>query len=79
MAIPLYIFYFAYLIFLLIFLFFTYFNIYHLVRFGFITLSNLVVIIFYIIVSILIIAISWNYISQVDWTQSIQVANQFTI
>jgi len=77
MAIPLSIFYYTYLILLAVFLFFTFFNVYHLVRFGFLSLSNLVMIIFYIIISILIITVSWNYIGQIDWTQSIQLAAQF--
>ena len=77
MAIPLSIFYYAYLALLGIFLLFTFFNIYHLVRFGFLSLGNLAMIIFYIVISALIIMVSWNYIGQFDWTQSIQIAAQF--
>ncbi len=73
MSIPLAIFYYLYLIFVLIFLLFTLFNIYLLIRFSYLTLVNLVIIGFYIAVSILILLISWGYISTIDWHQSIQL------
>jgi len=73
MGIPIAIFYYIYLIFVVIFLFFTFFNIYHLVRFGFLTIGNIVMIAFYIAVSILILLISWGYISQINWQQMISV------
>jgi len=46
-------------------------------RFGFLTLGNIVMVIFYLIVSSLILIISWNYISQIDWQQTISVIPQF--
>lgn len=78
MGIPLAIFYYTYLVFVLIFLVFTFFNIYHLVRFGFLTIGNIVIIAFYITVSILILLISWNYIGQIDWQQTISITPQIT-
>ena len=77
MAIPLSIFYYLYLVLLAFFLLFTFFNIYHLIRFGFISLSNLVMMAFYLAVSACLISISFNYIGQIDWTQSVQIAAQF--
>jgi hypothetical protein len=71
------IFYYIYLVFVGFFLFFTFFNAYHLVRFGFLSLGNITVIIFYIVVTALILSISWGYISQIDWQQSFYVAPQF--
>ncbi|OGY47915.1 MAG: hypothetical protein A3J62_02745 [Candidatus Buchananbacteria bacterium RIFCSPHIGHO2_02_FULL_38_8] len=79
MAIPLAIFYYLYLVFVLVFLIFTLFNIYHLVRFGFLTLGNIAMITFYIIVSILILLISWRYISNINWQQEIQLIPTFPI
>jgi hypothetical protein len=74
MGIPLAIFYYVYLVFVAIFLLFTLFNVYHLIRFGFLSVGNIVMIAFYITVSILILLISWQYISQIDWQQEIPIA-----
>ncbi|MAF14044.1 MAG: hypothetical protein CMI53_04105 [Parcubacteria group bacterium] len=73
MGIPISIFYFIYLIFVLIFLAFTFFNVYHLVRFGFLTIGNIVIVCFYIAISFLILVISWGYIGQIDWTATIPI------
>lgn len=73
MAIPLAIFYYIYLAFVAFFLLFTLFNVYHLVRFGFLTIGNISVTAFYIIVSILILIISWGYIGQIDWQQAVTI------
>lgn len=78
MSIPLAILYYLYLVFVAGFLLFTFFNVYHLVRFGFLTIGNIIIIGFYIIVSILILLISWGYISQIDWQQTIPITPQFT-
>ena len=73
MTISLSLFYYIYLVFVLIFLVFTFFNIYHLVRFGYLTLANIILVGFYLIVSILILSISWRYITTVDWSQTINL------
>lgn len=73
MGFPIAIFYYAYLVFVLGFLLFTFFNVFHLVRFGFLTVGNITIIAFYITVSILILLISWGYIGQIDWTQTIMI------
>ena len=70
MAIPLSIFYYIYLVFVAGFLLYTFFNVYHLVRFGFLTVSNVTVTVFYLIASILILTISWGYIGQIHWHQT---------
>jgi len=77
MAIPLSILYYIYLIFVLIYLFYTFFNVYHLMRFGFLTPSNVAMVIFYLAVSLLILVISWNYINQIDWQKSFSITPQF--
>jgi len=76
MGFPIAIFYYIYLFFVSIFLLFTIFNVYHLVRFGFLTVGNIVIICFYIAVSILILLISWAYIGQIDWQQIIPIIGQ---
>jgi len=77
MTIPLAIFYYIYLIFVLGFLVFTVFNVYHLVRFGYLTFTNITIIVFYIVVSILILSISWRYTSAIDWQQSFELIPTF--
>ena len=77
MEIPLAIFYYVYLVFVLVFLLFTLFNIYHLVRFGYLTLSNLIIVAFYIFGSIAILSISWGYIGAIDWQQSLPITVTF--
>ena len=79
MGIPIAIFYYVYLVFVVIFLFFTFFNIYHLVRFGFLTVGNVVMIGFYIAISIIILLISWYYIEQIDWQQAIPIIQTITL
>lgn len=80
MVIPLSIFYFIYAGLVFIFLIFSFFHVYHLVRFGFLSVSNIAVITLYILVSMAILSISWYYISQFDWSAqipfSIQVQSQ---
>lgn len=73
MSIPLYIFYFIYLGLVAIFLLFTLFNIYHLIKFGYLSLNNIIIISFYIIVTILILLISWRYISQINWQENLEL------
>lgn len=79
MEISLSLFYFIYLIFVVIFLFFTFANVYHLLRFGFLSVSNLVLVAFYILGSVAILAISWGYIGQIDWTQMIPIMTQVQV
>jgi len=77
MEIPLAIFYYAYLAFVLVFLIFTLFNVYHLIRFGYLTISNLIIVAFYIFGSIAILSISWRYIGTIDWQQSLPIMITF--
>ena len=73
MSINLELFYYIYLIFVLGFLIFTFFNVWHMIRFGYLTIANIIIIGFYIIVSILILLISWSYISPIDWSQQLML------
>lgn len=78
MFIPLALFYYIYLFFVLAFLLFSLFNLYHIIRFGWPTIFSTVFVIFYLVVAIAILAISWYYISQVDWKQVIDIQPQFS-
>ena len=76
-GIPISIFYFIYLAFVGVFLLFTLFNVYHLVRFGFLSIANISIIVFYIGISIMMLLVSWYYIGQIDWQQVIPIVPQF--
>ena len=76
MAIPLAIFYLVYAILVFIFLVFSAFHVYHLIRFGFLSLTNIAIITFYIFVSMAILSISWYYISAFDWSAQIPFSIQ---
>lgn len=76
-GIPISIFYFIYLAFVGVFLLFTLFNVYHLVRFGFLSIANISIIVFYIGMSIMMLLVSWYYIGQIDWQQVIPIVPQF--
>ncbi|OGY44251.1 MAG: hypothetical protein A2729_04905 [Candidatus Buchananbacteria bacterium RIFCSPHIGHO2_01_FULL_39_14] len=71
MGIPLAFFYYLYLLAVGVFLLFTLFNVYHLIRFGFLNLTNIIVTAFFIGVSIMILLISWQAINQFNWNQMI--------
>ena len=67
MGIPLYLFYFIYLALIVVFIFYSLFNIYHLVRFGFLGIVSIVIIFFYIGISIAILLLTASFANQVDW------------
>jgi len=73
MSFPLSIFLIIYFIFLVIFILFSYFDIYHLLKFGTLNITNFLVTFIYLGGSILIIFISWQYLSQIDWQQPIEL------
>lgn len=62
------VFYYLYLIIILFFIFYSFFNIYHLIRFGFASLVNAIIIIGYIVVATILVIYSLNLLSPVDWT-----------
>ncbi|MBU0649299.1 hypothetical protein KJ969_04350 [Patescibacteria group bacterium] len=68
-ALPLYTLLILYIIFLLAYAFFSFFAIYHLVRFGFQSLATFLMIFFYIALSVLVLFVSWQAVSGIDWTQ----------
>jgi hypothetical protein len=75
MSIPLSSILIIYFIFLVFFIIFSYFNIYHIVRFGTLNFTNFLAIFIFIGVSVLILFVSWQYLSQIDWQQSIELFN----
>lgn len=67
MTFPLYLFLFVYLAFLAICLIFSLVAVYHMFRYGFKTFTTFIITFFYIAVLILIISVSYNAISQINW------------
>lgn len=79
---PLYILLIIYAIFLIIFAFFSIFAVYHLIKFGFRTLGNFMMIFIFLGVCVIVLFLSWEAISQIDWTQNVVLfrygsANQY--
>ncbi|HLC89417.1 MAG TPA: hypothetical protein VJG65_00475 [Patescibacteria group bacterium] len=71
MGIPLSFLYYFYLLGVVVFLLFSFFNIYHLIRFGLLTVGNVAVISFYLVIAISILMLAANYLSQFDWQEII--------
>ena len=67
MVLPLYIFLIIYLVFLLIWVIFSIVAVYHMLKFGFLNFTTFFIIFTYIIVAAELLAISYNFLSQVDW------------
>lgn len=61
------VFYYFYLAVILFFIIYSLFNIYHLIRFGFFSLTNIAVMILYILVASLFIMYSFELLMLVDW------------
>lgn len=63
--------YYIYLAVLLFFITYSLFNIYHLIRFGFSSLINIIIILIYISVSTIFIVFSFNLLLNIDWTTTL--------
>ncbi len=77
MEVSLKIFLFAYLIFLFFWVIFSFFNIFHAVKFGLANKTNIIVMIIYIVVSLIIIGVSFMFISTIDWNEKIDILSLF--
>jgi len=71
MTFPLYIFLIIYLVFLLGWLIFSFIAIYHMFKYGFLNLTTFFTVFVYIVVSFLMLAVSYKYLSQVDWQTNV--------
>jgi len=67
MEITLAIIYYVYLVMIAVFIIFSLLIIYHQVRFGFFHLVSYIIVGLYVIVAIMILIISWHYISEINW------------
>ena len=71
MVISLAIFYYLYLVILGIFVLYSLFNIYHLLRFGFLTITNILVIIIYLAAASWLVVFSLSVLMTIDWSRTL--------
>ena len=76
MAVPISYFLFVYLLFIGFFIFYTFMNLYHILKFGFVSLWAYVITFAYIGTSILALFVSYFFIAQVDWSVILYYINQ---
>lgn len=62
------VFYYLYLAIMLFFIIYSFFNIYHLIRFGFASLVNILIIICYLVIATALIIYSFGLLMQIDWS-----------
>lgn len=63
--------YYLYLFFVALFTLYSLFNVYHLLRFGFASLTNILIIIIYMMAAGLLLAFSFYQLSFIDWSTPI--------
>lgn len=61
------IFYYLYLAIILFFIIYSFFNIYHLIRFGFASFTNIIIIIAYLVVATALLIYSFSLLIPIDW------------
>ena len=73
MTFPLYIFLIIYFVFLLGWLVFSFIAVYHILKFGFLNFTTFFTVFVYIAISFLMLAISYKYLSQIDWQMNVTI------
>ncbi|MEK7652959.1 MAG: hypothetical protein AAB358_00530 [Patescibacteria group bacterium] len=68
MIITLSIFYYLFLVAVAVFLLYSLFNVYHLLRFGFFSLINVLVIVLYVLIAASFLYFSFSILMTVDWS-----------
>lgn len=77
MMITLSVLYYLYLVVVAIFILYSLFNIYHLIRFGFLSWVNVLIIFLYILAAGIILAFSFDLLVQIDWHQPLFDSSNF--
>ena len=67
MTITLAIFYYLFIVIVVIFIIYTLFNFYHLLRFGFFSMTNVAVMLAYLVISGSLLVLSFGLLSTFDW------------
>lgn len=73
MTIPLIAFLFLYLLFVLVWLIFSLIALYHIIRYGQINFTSITVSLAYLLVSIIMLFLSYEYLSQIDWSAGLTI------
>jgi len=73
MSIPLITFLFFYLLFVFVWLIFSLVALYHIIRYGQINFVSFIVTFIYLAVAAVILNLSYQYLSQIDWSASLTV------
>jgi len=73
MSFPLYLLLFIYFLFLILWSFFSLVALYHMLKFGFKNFTTFFTTFIYLVISVLILMISYNYLSQIDWGINVYV------
>ncbi|HCC22602.1 TPA: hypothetical protein DF272_00260 [Candidatus Falkowbacteria bacterium] len=78
MQIQLSFFLFVYLIFIAVFLFYTFFNLYHILKFGFVSLWAYLITFAYIGATVVALFVSYLYIAEIDWSTSFELFQAYS-
>jgi len=78
MTFQLSVFLYLYFGFLAIWLIFILTAVYHMLKFGFKTVSTLLITVLFLLVAVSMLAVSYGFISQIDWQTEISLFNSFT-
>ncbi|MFH1583291.1 MAG: hypothetical protein ABIB72_03155, partial [Candidatus Falkowbacteria bacterium] len=73
MTIPLIAFLFLYLLFIFIWLTFSFVGLFHMVKYGQINFTTFITTFFYIAGSIIILFLSYEYLSRIDWSVGLTI------
>lgn len=63
----------VYLAFLFVWFVFSIIGIYHMLKFGFINFMTFISVIFYIVISLILLLVSFDYIAQINWDTNITI------
>lgn len=77
MAVTVSIFYYFFLLVVLVFLLYSFFNVYHLMRFGFFSVVNILVIVAYLFISAWYLFFAFSLLMAIDWSLPLVDTNSF--
>jgi hypothetical protein len=73
MNIPLVAFLYLYLLFVLVWLIFSLIALYHILRYGQISFTSFLAIFMYVAVSVILLFLAFEYLSQIDWSVNLTI------
>lgn len=78
MQIPYYILLIVYLVIIFVFFMLAFFNLYHVIKFGLFNATARIVTFTFIVVCIVILAISWLFLAHTHWTDTFSIFGNFS-